>query len=483
MEELDILRLGRKSVHAVLVLISRQFVLQMISTATFLLISSVLLPGDIGMYTAVIAMQRIISFFTDFGLGAALIQKKEELTQKDMETSFTIQATITLMLFILIFLLRDIISSYFKLSPSGQGLLLALVFTIFISSFKTIPSILLERKIQFQKLVIPQITESLVFNIVLIIMVLQGFRIDSYTYAFLISGIASLPIYYRISPWKIGLGIDKKSLTYLKFGLQFQAKNILATIKDDLLTVILTKFLTFAQIGYIGFAQRIAFLTYRYIVDSVTKVTFASYARVQSDKHILKKAIEKSLFYVSSVMFPLIAGTIIIAPFLIKYFPRWQNKWEPAIISIIFFSLNAAVSSLSGILVNALDATGRVKTTLNLMVIWTILTWILTPLFIIWFGFNGVAIASFIVTTTIVYTIYLVKKVVDFNFFSCVQKPLSATLVMFLIIFVFTKIIPDNILMIPLIILFGVLIYTALFYILAKDELFAIKNIILKKYE
>lgn len=481
MEELDILLLGKQSIHGIIALISRQFVLQLISVAAFLLISSILLPADIGIYTAVIAMQRIISFFTDFGLGAALIQKKDKLTPEDLRTSFTIQAGITLLIFILVFLLKDVIVVFFKLNPSGEGLLLALVFTIFISSFKTIPSILLERKIQFQKLVIPQIAESLVFNIVLIILVLKGFRIDSYTWAFLISAFAGLPLYYYISPWNISLGIDRKSLHHLKYGMQFQAKNILATIKDDLLTVILVKFLSFTQIGYIGFAQKISFLTYRYIVDSVTKVTFSSYSRIQEKKDLLRKAIEKSLFYISSVMFPLISGTIIISPFIIYYFPKWQNKWEPALISIIFFSLNAAISSLSGILVNTLDATGKVKTTLNLMVIWTILTWILTPLLINLFGFNGVAIASFLVTTTIVYTVYLVKKIVDFNFVQSIYKPFIATIFMSIILYMTSNIFAGNLITLSITIVLSGMFYLGLFYFLAKKELFEIKHILIKK--
>lgn len=480
MEELDIIQIGKQTFQSVLALITRQFFLQIISTIAFILISSILLPVDIGIYTAVIAMQRIVSFFTDFGLGAALIQKKDDLTQKDLETSFTLQAVITLIIFIVVYMTKNNIAEYFKLTPQGVGLLLALVFTIFISSFKTIPSILLERKIHFQKLVIPQIIESFVFNIVLIVLVLNKFRVESYTYAFLLSSIIGLPVYYYISPWKIGFGIDKKSLKHLKFGLQYQAKNILATIKDDLLTVILTKFLSFTQIGYIGFSQRLAFLTYRYIVDSVTKVTFSSYSRIQEKKEFLKKAIEKSLFYTSSVMFPLITGMIIIAPYLIRYFPKWQNKWEPAVLSLIFFSLNAAVSSLSGILVNTMDATGKVKTTLNLMVIWTLLTWILTPLFIGFLGYNGVAIASFLVTLTIVYTVYLVKQIVNFNFLKCIYKPVIASLIMSVLIYTLAGLLIKDLLTLIIIILIGGVIYTGIYYFLARKELFEIRNMFLK---
>lgn len=470
MDAPDILLLGRQSVKGVLALASRTFVLQLISIVAFLLISTILKPSDIGVYTAVIAIQRIINFFTDFGLGAALIQKKQDLTQDDLSTSFTIQAGITLIIFIGILLLRDQISSFFKLNPDGERLLLALVFTVFVSSFKTIPSILLERKIQFQKLVIPQIAESLVFNIILVVLVLRGMGVDSYTYAFLVSSLIGLPIYYYISPWKVGLGINREALGNLKFGIAFQTKNVLATIKDDLLTVILVKFLSFTQIGYIGFAQRISFLAYRYVVDSVTKVTFSTYSRIQDNTQVLRHAIEKSLFFVSLLMFPILTGIILLSPYIVEFVPKW-NKWEPAVISILFFCLNAAVSSLSGILVNILDATGKVKKTLNLMVIWTLLTWVLTPIFIDRFGYNGVAAASFVVSMTIGYTVYLVKQIVEFDFIKSIYKPIISSVLMGGILFLYLDVYASNLIIMSFAVIIGVFIYGLSMYILARSEI------------
>lgn len=480
MEEHNLKQLGRASMRSIVALASRTFILQIIQTAASLIILSILAPADVGIYVAVIAIQRVVSFFTDFGLGAALIQKKTDITQDDLKTSFTLQAGVTFFILIFAYLSKDSVSAYFKLGEQGEGLLIALIATIFISSFKTIPSILLERKIQFQKLIIPQIVESLVFNLLLIVLILQGFRLESYTYAFLVSSLITVPLYYYISPWKIEIGVSRKAISHLKFGAQFQAKNILATIKDDLLTVILTKFLSFTEIGYIGFAQRIAFLAYRYIVDSVTKVTFSTYARIQEDVGVLRKAIEKSLFFVSSLMFPVLMGIIITAPYFIQYIPKWQ-KWEPAVLSLIFFCLNAAVSSLSGILINVLDATGRVKTTLSLMVIWTISTWVLTPILIYFYGYNGVAIASFLITLTILYTVYLVKKKITFEFLRSVYKPFLCTLFMGIIVFSATKFFVSDLISLGGAIALGAISYIVCFYFVSKKELFEIKKFLMKK--
>ena len=471
MEELSTRTIAGRAVSGIAALVSRQFVINLISLSASLIIYSILPKEDIGIYTVVIAMQRVISFFTDFGLGAALIQKKEELTDSDISTTFTLQSILTFAIFIIVLLTLPLLTNFFKLNPSGAKLLLVLVFSIFLSSFKIIPSILLERRIQFSKLVIPQIAEVLVFNVLLIILVLKNFGIDSYTWAFLVSSLIGIPIYYYLNPWKIRLNITRTSLRHLKFGAQFQAKNILATIKDDLLTVILAKILPFGEIAYIGFAQRLAFYTYRYTVDSVTKVSFSALSRLQHDKDHLRLAIEKSLFFISFIMFPTLFTLMFVANPLIQYFPKWQGKWELAIPSLIFFSLNALVSSFSGILINVLDATGRVKTTLKMMILWTGMTWILTPLLIYFFGFNGVAMASFIVTLTIFITIYLVRKIVDFSLFQSIFKPAIATGILSMYLLFMTNIFfISSLLSLIIVIIIGALIYLALMYVLAKKE-------------
>jgi O-antigen/teichoic acid export membrane protein len=482
-EDLDIRVITKRTVNGIVALISRQFILLLVNFGAKFVVSSYLAISGFGIYTVVTAIQRVISFFTDFGLGAALVQKKGTLEDEDTTTTFTIQFLITLFIFGIVFLTRNIIASTFKLDNAAITLLLTLVFCIFLSSFKIIPSILLERFIMFDKLIIPQIAEQLSFNIILVVLLLKNFGLTSYTYAFLISSLLSIPIYYYISPWKIKFGISRQALTHLKYGTQYQAKNILATLKDDFLTLFLARLLTFTQIGFIGFAQQWSFMVYRFIVDSVTKVTFSTYARMQESKEYLRKAIEKSLFYVSLIMFPALTGIILIFPYFIAYIPKWHNKWEPAIISFIFFCLNAAVSSLSNILVNVLDANYKIKTTLRLMVIWTALTWILTPIFVYLFGYNGVAASSFLVTLTIAYTIHLVHKVTPFSFIGSIYKPFIAAVIMGIFVFGFSRLFVTNIIILIFVILLGIALYLFNMYLLAREELDQGIKVVLRRHE
>ena len=170
-------------------------------------------------------------------------------------------------------------------------------------------------------------------------------------------------------------------------------------------------------------------------------------------------------------MFPLLLGLMATAPYIIHYYPRWHAKYEPAVFTLIFFCLNALLSSLSSILVNVLDATGRVKTTLQLMAMWTIMTWVLTPIGIHLYGYNGVAIASVLVSLTLGITIHLVKRVVEFSLLPTIIKPMIGSALMLLTLLILEHFFVRNIFSLILTILVAGLVYIISMYTLAREQI------------
>ncbi len=430
MEELDIASITKKSIHGVFALTTRTFFIQIVTLVSNLLLTIYLAPSVFGVFFVVSAAIAFLSYFSDIGLAAALIQKKENITQDDLKTTFTIQQILVLTVVVIALLSSGFIGKFYNLTAEGILLFQALSISFFLSSLKTIPSIILERNLDFKKLVIPQIVETLFFNIVAVYLAIQDFGVASFTYAVLARGLSGLIAMYLISPWRITLGITKTSAKrLLSFGFPFQLNSFLALIKDDLLIVYLGKVLPLAQVGYIGFAQKWALMPLRLIMDNVIRITFPSFSRLQGEKDVLSKAIEKSIFAACFLIFPALTGLVILSPYFIHLIPKYI-KWEPALLSLLFFSINAALSSVSTPLTNALNAIGKIKTTLYLMIFWTISTWILTPFLIIKVGFNGVAIASAIISLSVVLVVILVRRYISFNIFNAVFYPILSSSVM-----------------------------------------------------
>ncbi len=467
MQEADIALIKKRSIKGIFALTYRTFAVQVLGFGANFILTIFLTPAIFGVYFVVSAAIAFLSYFSDIGLAAALIQKKEEITDAEFKTTFTIQQVLVITVVLISIFSSGFIQSFYHLDASGIFLFQALVISFFLSSLKTIPSIILERKLEFEKLVLPQIAESLVFSVIVVVLAVKGFGITSFSVAVLARGLIGLIVIYIVSPWRIRLGFSKESAKrLLHFGIPFQANSFIALLKDDLLIVYLGKVLPLAQVGYIGFAQKWAFMPLRLIMDNVIRITFPSFSRLQDNKNLLGKAVEKSIFASALIVFPSLVGLVIMSPYFIQIIPKY-SKWEPALVSLVFFALNACFSSISTPLTNALNAIGKIKISLYLMVFWTIATWVLTPALIIIMGFNGVGVASFIISLSAVLVVFLVKRYIDFNIFP-IFYPLVASLVMGFLIYILMLMFSVSAYSIFIGIVLGAILYFALILIMAK---------------
>jgi O-antigen/teichoic acid export membrane protein len=479
---MDLKDVKKRSMLGVITLSGRTFFLQIIALVATFLLTIFLSPEEYGVFFIVSAAVNFLVYFSDIGLAAALIQKKDKIEEKELATTFTIQQILVVSGVSLSMIFSSHIADFYNLSLSGLWLLRALIISFFLSSLKTIPSILLERKLKFNKLVLPQIVETIVFYSVVVFLAWQKHGVTSFSWAVLLRGISGLVVIYLLMPWRPKLGINKKSAKrLLSFGIPFQANSFIALLKDDLLTAFLGKVLPFAQVGFIGWAQKWAFFPLRFFMDAVNRVTFPAYSRLQHKKELLVKAIEKSVYGISATVFPTLVGLALMAPHFVRLFPKYQ-KWQPALIALTFFCLNGFFSSISTTITNALNALGKIKITLRLMIFWTVLTWVLTILFIQWWGYNGVPLASAVVTMTVFLPIYYMKKFLPVRVLPNVIKPFIATVGMGLALTILTPIIVTSLPKLAVTILLGMITYTATLWLvdgkrLREEFKFVVKNI------
>lgn len=470
MEEIDLELITKRSIRGIFALTSRTFIIQVVAFIANFLLTVFLTPAIFGVYFVVTAAIAFLQYFSDIGLAAALIQKKESITEEDLKTTFTIQQAMVISVTLLSIFTSGWIGNFYNLGKDGVFLFQALAIAFFLSSLKTIPSIILERSLKFEKLVIPQIVETLIFNILVVILAIKGFGIASFTYAVLARGVAGLITIYIISPWRMQIGFSKKSASkLLSFGLPFQLNSFLALVKDDLFIAYLGKVLPLAQVGYIGFAQKWAFFPLRLIMDNVIRITFPSFSRLQDEPDILKKGIEKSIFAASFLIFPSLFGLVVLAPFFVELIPKYI-KWEPALISLGFFAFSAALSSISTPLTNALNAIGKIKTTLYLMVFWTVATWVLTPLFISFYGFNGVSMASALIACSLVLVVFLVKRHISFDLFRSSLSPLLSSVIMALVVYFVSQVVVKDLWTLFSMIFLGILVYIFIIFLIARKQ-------------
>jgi O-antigen/teichoic acid export membrane protein len=466
---MELKTIKRRAIRGGFSLTFRRIALLAINFITLNIILAKILPvSTLGIFIIANSILAFFTFFSDIGLAAALIRKKE-LLKDDLKTTFTIQEILAVIITVVIWFFAPTITSVYQLDTSSIWLIRALAVGFLLTSLKVIPSILLERELKFGKLVWVELFETLVFNGLLVYLTLAGLGIDAFTYSVLARGIVGAILMYLISPWKVSLGIARSSAKeLLDYGIPFQLNSFLALLKDQLVRLIVAGVVGSQGIGFIGQGQRIAFLPLE-VMNIITRVAFPTFSRLQHDKESLKKALESSLFATALFLYPMLFGILAIAPSLFEYLGT--DKWGPALPLVYLYGINAFWSTFSSPFTNFLNAIGKINITLKLMIMWTILEWILAPILTIQYGFVGMGYASAIISFTAIIPVIIIKKMISIDILSNVWQPLFSSILMSIIIFYLSKIIIPELPTIIIMICCGALIYFGLIYLLAKSKI------------
>jgi len=432
-EEIDISTVKSRAVKGMATLTGGGVILAVISTIGVGFITAYLGPKEFGLYGLVGSIIVILSYFSDIGLAASLIQKKESLTTTDLRTTFTIQQTLVTTLVALAFVFSPLIKNYYNLATPEYWLLLALLFSFFISSLKSIPSVMLERSLRFDLIMLVRISESLVFNITAVLLAINGFGIVSYIPAVIAQSLAGLILIYIFKSWPIGFAFSKDSLKkLLKFGIPYQANSLIAVAKDQFINLFLWKIVGASGMGFANWGFYYSQIPQRLIMDNATKVAFPALSRFQDQPEQFRHSVEKLLQFICLIIFPALAGIALLWSHLALMVPKYF-QWQPALIPLYLYCFSAAMSCLSTPLTTTLYALGRAKVVSGLMVMWLVLEWALKPYFAIKFGFTGIAYATAIISISSLVPFFIAKKIIGFSIITSLKTAIIPTLGMLIV--------------------------------------------------
>jgi len=468
----DLKNIKRSSTIGIISLSIRNLLIQSISAVGYFLLSYFMGVAEAGLFDITNEIVSIFGYFSDLGFVAALIQKKSKPKKRQLQTAFSFQQVVVFISLLIVFFKFPSIRRNRGYGPKETWLLASLCFSFFTSSLRTIPSVLLERNLKFKTISVIAIVENLIYYSLAVSLAYLGFGSYSYAIAIFVRSIFSLIAYYSVSPWPIGINFSLKSAKKLfSFGIPYQANSIIAMIKDRFSNVFVAGIIGRLNYGLLGWGQKIP----RYslsLMDAVMKVTFPALSRLQSDKELVKKYLQKSIYFISLLSFPLLAGSALVSPNIIHLIPKY-TKWLAAIPSLYVFSLTYAISSITTPLTNAFNATGKITITTRLMIMWTALTWLLLPPLSIYMGLTGALIANLLINISSFYVWHLAGKNFGLSIVKTIFTPLVSVLTMILAVLLIDTIYTPSklIYLIILKIVIGAFIYITSQLLMSKKQI------------
>jgi O-antigen/teichoic acid export membrane protein len=133
-------------------------------------------------------------------------------------------------------------------------------------------------------------------------------------------------------------------------------------------------------------------------------------SRIQDDKKLLKRTIEKIIQFTNLTSYPLIFILLVLVKPITTIV--YTDKWLPAIPALVLFTIQSVFINVGLQLVSLLMAIGKAGIVRNINIFWTVLQWLLTIPLVWAFGFNGLALAGLLVSMTNFIPLIIVRRYV-----------------------------------------------------------------------
>jgi O-antigen/teichoic acid export membrane protein len=306
-------------------------------------IARLLTPEDFGLVAMVVVFTNFIMIFRDFGLSAALIQRRE-LHDEHLSSCFWMNVFVGLFLSFFIAALAPGIAFFYN----DQRLVLITIIlgsTFFISSFGIVQSSLFLREIQFKILAIVEITAVLVSGITAIALAAAGFGVWSLVWQQVVLNAVFVILLWSLSRWRPQFFFRwQRVKEFLGFGLNLTGFNFVNYFNRNLDNLLIGKFLGSTPLGFYNLAYRILLFPIGNISWVIGRVMFPSLSAIQDDKIKVRNAYIKATRYIAILSFPLMLGILIVAPQFVRVI--FGAQWERSISLIQILAVIGLIQSV-----------------------------------------------------------------------------------------------------------------------------------------
>lgn len=388
-----------KAKRGIKMMMGRQAILQILTFGGGILLARLLTPATFGVYSIITFLVSISGMLGNFGLAPSLVQRRGEINERDLRVAFTMQqALITVIVAILMVAAPALIAFYPAAPPSAVWLLRAMAFSLYLTSWRTMSKLQLERAMSFDKIARVEVFEVAIYQGLAVVLALCGWGIWSFVIAALARGAGGTLLSYYYAPWRVRFAWDRGvAMELLRFGLPFQAETITQSIGGWITPVFVGAFIGPQAVGYLTFASSNGRKPLM-LADSFIVVSFPHFSRLQDDLPEIERILVRYLTYLLLAAGGWSAMLVCCGGSLVELI--YSAKWRPSEGALAIFSVAMAADIILRLVSVATTARGDVKQVWSRTAMRTLAQLLFAIPALYFWGFNGVPLAYLAAMTT-----------------------------------------------------------------------------------
>lgn len=282
-----------------------RFAPQGIHLITTMILARCLTPEDYGKVGVLAIIFTVANVLLDAGLGGSLVKEKK-LTSVDCSTIGLFNLIVSVIIYAILFVSADYVEAYFAIEDLSSILrYISLVFPF--TALGIVPKALLNRKLAFKETFFNSIVGVIVASVVSVIMAFNGCGVYSLVAYQVVVESVTVICNCITAKYVISFQFSFASLKrLLPFGIYTSLITIIDTVYGNLMTVLIGKYLTVQQAGYMSQAQKIEGVSAASIASAVNIVSFPIMTKLKDDKTSFEKEAMSTISIISSFSFPIL---------------------------------------------------------------------------------------------------------------------------------------------------------------------------------
>jgi O-antigen/teichoic acid export membrane protein len=364
---------------------------QVLTLGVFLVLARLISPHEFGVFTAGSVFATFGALFTESGMMAALIHRKDRIEEA--------AATAVLATFAG--------GIAFSLASLAASPLLGLLFhdhrvgeigaamsgVLLIRSVIVVPEALLQRRFSFLRRMVIQPVGVIALGVGSIIAAANGLGAWSMVIGYYAAALIDAILSWGLVKWrpdfrKASFGMYRELVAY---GRHVLASIMVLRLNEQVPVVLLGRFVGSNPLGQYRYAERMSSTSLLVVIQSASYVLFPALARITDDRERFRQACLRSLRLMCAVAFPL--GLILVplgVPLAVIVF---GETWKDAGYATMALAGVPVGGAIVGFATEVVKADGKPQVLVNLQAVMLVVT-IVASVALLWIGLIGVAVGT-----------------------------------------------------------------------------------------
>jgi O-antigen/teichoic acid export membrane protein len=312
-----------------------------VSIVASMVVSRLLSPAEIGVFSATMVMLSFASSLRDMGAGQYLLQERE-LTIDRIRATWTVQLGLGVFFAVLLLAVAHPVAAFYQ-EPRMVRLMQVLALNFAVSPFGSLTYAWLTREMRFDALALMRFSSNLTGACVSVVMAWRDFGPISLAVGSVAATLlnAALATFFRPAsfPWLPG---RRELGRVLKVGGKVSLTTVLNTAAHSVPELTLGKLYGMADVGLYSRANGLSSMFQRLVLDATHSVATPLFARAARDGHNIGPIFVTATSYVTAIGWSFLGVLAILAGPAVRVL--YGDQWDASVSLTRVIALAMAIS-------------------------------------------------------------------------------------------------------------------------------------------